>query len=74
MDFDIRNPGAGIDEVEVEWCVHCGKEGERISMQLREVRGLLTTRKSQGESDGQERMGREQEGMWWVCKNCCHGP
>ncbi len=29
--------GGAIDEVGVEWCILCGKEGDRAEMELREI-------------------------------------
>ncbi|WVQ79470.1 hypothetical protein IAT38_001569 [Cryptococcus sp. DSM 104549] len=57
--------GRGIDEVEVEWCFFCGKEGGRDEMQLRSVNWDGANGKGEEEGDG---------ASWqWVCKGGCSG-
>lgn len=49
----------GIDEMRVEWCVRCGKEGERNGMELEEFEWGV---------EGEQ--GR-RKGFWWVCRGEC---
>ncbi|WWD20027.1 hypothetical protein CI109_104500 [Kwoniella shandongensis] len=62
-----------IDEVDVEWCFFCGREGERDRMDLKEVKWK---RVEEGDDYGMETStacpeGEEDAGWQWVCKGGC---
>ena len=78
----------GVDELDVEWCVKCGKEKDRMAMELKEVKldileqgkervqgklGNMGSRSVNGRVTG---VGDEKGdvGVWWVCRWGCEGP
>jgi len=53
-----------IDEMSVEGCVLCGKEGESRGMELRVMDiGEVVDTVRKGE--------KGEKGVWWVCRGDC---
>ncbi|WWC65552.1 uncharacterized protein I303_108170 [Kwoniella dejecticola CBS 10117] len=66
----VKGEKRGIDEVEVEWCVHCGKESLREDMVLMHV-DLLSGAKMQDHQDqGEEGVDVVGTSLQWVCHDC----
>lgn len=60
-----------IDEMSVEGCVLCGKEGESRGMEG-ESRGMELRVMDIGEVADTVRKGEKGEkGVWWVCRGDC---
>ena len=69
-----------IDEVEVEWCVICGKENMREKMELREIGQAEEGGQSGHYGEGEKGGGKDdfrgraktwEKGVWWVCQEGC---
>jgi hypothetical protein len=64
----------GVDEVGVEWCVLCGRERDRVEMELREMSREVADRLGLYGTKGDGKAEDEPEGgggLWWVCQRDC---